>query len=390
MHGGNVKTLSITGLLAACLMMMLVALGGTKLATAQEHRRVKIPAVPGEQAPPADPGQNNFGWPILTPGAGGQKPPMMPRPEPKIGTFALEDISLSDPFIYPDEKSRTYYLTGTGGYLYKSKDLLTWTGPYSVIDLKGTWMEGKFVAAAEIHHIGQKYYMAGTWNDHSHLIENIPRRYNVPTNQTQLLVADTPDGPYKPLVPEFDFCLGPGDWDIIDGTLYEEDGTIYMVFVHEWTQIIDGTIDYMPLSKDLTRRTAEPTTIFRASEAPWVREMNSIGEATFGLKMPGWVTDGPQLFRTQTGKLGMLWSSWGEHRYAQGVAYSVSGSIKGPWVQEPEAFKGDNSGHGMLFRTFEGKLLLIIHHSEGNGPRKPQLWNVDDSGDKLVLKDRYR
>lgn len=203
-------------------------------------------------------------------------------------------------------------------------------------------------------------------------------------------MADTPDGPYKPLVPEFDFCLGPGNWDIIDGTLYEEDGTIYMVFVHEWTQIIDGTIAYMPLSKDLTRRTAEPTTIFRASEAPWVKEMNSIGEATFGLKMPGWVTDGPQLFRTQTGKLGMLWSSWGEHRYAQGVAYSVSGSIKGPWVQEPEAFKGDNSGHGMLFRTFEGKLLLIIHHAEGNGPRKPQLWNVDDSGDKLVLKDRYR
>lgn len=151
------KTVSITGLPAACLIMMLVAVGGTKLATAQEHTRVKIPAVPGEQAPPADPGQNNFGGPILTPGAGGQKRPMMmPRPEPKIGTVAFEDLSMSDPFIYPDEKSRTYYLTGTGGRLYKSKDLRTWTGPYSIIDLKGTWMEGNFVAAAEIHHIGQK------------------------------------------------------------------------------------------------------------------------------------------------------------------------------------------------------------------------------------------
>jgi hypothetical protein len=147
---------------------------------------------------------------------------------------------------------------------------------------------------------------------------------------------------------------------------------------------------YMPLSKDLTRRTAEPTTIFRASEATWSKEMNSIGEATFALKMPGWVTDGPQLFRTQTGRLGMLWSSWGEHRYAQGVAYSTSGSIKGPWVQEKEALKGDNSGHGMLFRTFEGKLLFILHHAEEKGPRKPQIWNVDDSGDKLVLQDRYR
>jgi hypothetical protein len=105
--------------------------------------------------------------------------------------------------------------------------------------------------------------------------------------------------------------------------------------------------------------------------------------------MPGWVTDGPQLFKTQTGKLGMLWASWGDHRYAQGVAYSTSGSIKGPWVQVKDALRSDNSGHGMLFRTFEGKVLFIIHHAEDKGPRKPQIWDVDDSGDKLVIKDRH-
>ncbi|NLD63316.1 MAG: family 43 glycosylhydrolase [Bacteroidales bacterium] len=296
---------------------------------------------------------------------------------------------MSDPFIFPDTKSRTYYLTGTGGRLYKSTDLKMWTGPYSIIDLTGTWMDGNFVAAAEIHYIGGKYYLAGTWNDHSVVIQAVPRRYNVPLNQTQLLVSDSPEGPYKPLVDEHDFCLGPEDWDIIDGTLYEENDTTYMVFVHEWTQLIDGTMDYMPLSKDLTHRTAEPTTIFRASEASWSKEMNSIGEATFGMKMPGWVTDGPQLFRTKTGKLGMLWSSWGVNRYAQGIAYSESGTIKGPWIQEKEAFKGDNSGHGMLFTTFEGKRLFIIHHAEGNGPRKPQLYEVDDSSDKLILGNRY-
>jgi len=85
----------------------------------------------------------------------------------------------------------------------------------------------------------------------------------------------------------------------------------------------------------------------------------------------------------------MLWSSWGERRYAQGVAYSESGSIKGPWVQEEEPFMSDNSGHGMLFTTFEGKRLFVVHHAEPNGPRKPQLWEVDDSGDKLVLGARY-
>jgi len=353
----------------------------------QPDKTVKKQLVPGEQAPPADAGQNNFGGPRPSVGAGGAARPVKrtPRPEPEIKTVSLDELSMSDPFIYPDEKTHTYLLTNSGGRLYKSKDLKMWTGPYSVTDLTGTWMNGLFPAAAEIHHIGSKYYYAGTWSDHSTLIQVVPRRYNVPRNQTQLLVANSPEGPYKPLVADKEFCLGPEDWDIIDGTLYQENDTTYMVFVHEWTQLIDGTMDYMPLSMDLTHRTAEPTTIFRASEAAWSKEMNSIGEATFGLKMPGWVTDGPQLFRTKSGKLGMLWSSWGDHRYAQGIAYSVSGKIKGPWIQEKEAFKGDNSGHGMLFTTFEGKRLYIVHHSEGKGPRKPEIWDVDDSGDKLVL-----
>jgi len=33
---------------------------------------------------------------------------------------------------------------------------------------------------------------------------------------------------------------------------------------------------------------------------------------------------------TKTGKLGMLWASWGENRYAQGVAYSESGKLLDP------------------------------------------------------------
>lgn len=343
----------------------------------------------GEQAPLANPGQNNFGGVITANGERPKRPATRPqRPTPEVKTVHITELSMSDPFIYPDPETQTYYLTSTGGMLYKSKDLQMWTGPYQVIDLSGTWMDGNFVAAAEIHKFGDKYYYAGTWNNHGVCIEQVPRRYNVPLNQTQLLVSDNIEGPYLPLVKDSTFCLGPVDWDIIDGTLYEEDGVKYMVIVHEWTQLIDGTMAYMPLSDDLTHRTAEPTTIFRASEAPWSKEMNSIGEATFGMKMPGWVTDGPQMFRTQTGVLGMLWSSWGDNRYAQGIAYSTSGSIKGPWVQEENYFKGDNSGHGMLFRTFEGELLYAVHHVDGNGPRKPQIWTVDDSTDKLILGKR--
>jgi hypothetical protein len=396
------KTIYGVSLAAAVIAAVATLSFGQAPAGTQPGEKKQI--VPGEQAPRADPGQRNFGG--MAPGAGamgggarrgGAPGGTMPARGGGMGGMGgggattLESMSMSDPFVFADEKSHTYYLMGSGGRMYKSADLKTWTSVAGqATDLSGTWMQGNFVAAPEIFKIGDKYYYAGTYSDHSHLIEQVPRRYNVPRNQTQLLVADAPEGPYKPLVADKEFCLGPEDWDIIDGTLYQEEGVTYMVMVHEWTQLIDGTMAYMPLSKDLTHRTAEPTTIFRASEAAWSKEMNSIGEATFGLKMPGWVTDGPQMFRTKTGKLGMLWSSWGEHRYAQGVAYSTSGSIKGPWVQEKEAFKGDNSGHGMLFKTFEGKLLFIVHHAEGDsGVRKPELWEVDDSGDKLVLGKKY-
>lgn len=402
-------------LIKSAAVLTIAAMSFGTLLAQQDFTNEKIVSVPfGEQAPSANPGQRNFGgmMPAMRPsqnaqgGQAAQRPamqrPPMQMPAGGMGGFGggqrpaqqtriqnLKDMSMSDPFIYPDPETKTYWLTSTGGSLYKSKDLQQWEGPYNVIDLSGTWMQGNFVAAAEIHKFGDKYYYAGTWNSHRICIEQVPRRYNVPLNQTQLLVSDKIDGPYKPLVPDSTFCLGPTDWDIIDGTLYEENDTIYMVFVHEWTQLIDGTMDYMPLTKDLKYRTANPTTMFRASEAPWSKEMNSIGEATFGMKMPGWVTDGPEMFRTQTGVLGMLWSSWGENRYAQGIAYSTSGSIKGPWIQEEKAFKGDNSGHGMLFRTFEGQLLYIVHHAEGeNGARKPQIWTVDDSGDKLILGEQ--
>lgn len=380
-------------LLSAFAALAALMLAGCSTSPKQEETSAHEVVLPGEQAPPMDAGQNNFGGSATDRGdTTGRAERLRQRAAEmnRIRTVHFNDLTMSDPYIYPDPETETYYLTSSGGRMWKSKDLVMWEGPYNVIDLSGTWCEkAGFAAAAEIHKVGDYYYYAGTWSDHGDLIEQVPRRYNVPHNQTYLLRSENVEGPYVPfsVTPGYDYQ--PREWDCIDGTLYEEDGRIYMVFVHEWTQIIDGTMDYIELSSDLTHTISDhPVTLFRASEAPYCGEMNSLGEATFGLKMPGWVTDGPQLFRTQTGRLGMLWSTWGEERYLQAVCYSESGTIDGPWVQEPEPFLSNNSGHGMLFRDFDGRLLYVVHHAEGDGPRKPQLWNVDDSGDRLVLKDR--
>ena len=376
----------INVLTSFALAAMMIAACGTNAPAPTATEPVKIE--PGEQAPLADPGQKNFGGmatgaPRDTTGMA-ERMRRMREEQNRIRTVHFNDLSMSDPFIYPDPETKTYYLTSSGGRQYRSKDLVMWEGPYNVVDLSGTWCEkAGFAAAAEIHKIGDYYYYAGTWSDHSDLIQQVPRRYNVPHNQTYLLRSESPEGPFVPfsVTPGYDYQ--PREWDCIDGTLYEEDGHIYMIFVHEWTQIIDGTMDYIELSQDLTHTISPwPVTMFRASEAPSCGEMNGLGEATFGLKMPGWVTDGPQMFRTQTGRLGMFWSTWGKERYLQEVCYSESGTIAGPWVQV--IFDRDG-GHGMLFRTFDGELRYVVHHVEGNGPRKPQYWTVDDSGDKLKL-----
>ena len=165
----------------------------------QEKPAEKVIVQPGEQAPLADPGQKNFGGSAVIPSQPRDTTGMAERMRRmreemnKIRTVHFNDLSMSDPFIIPDPETQTYYLTSTGGRLYKSKDLVWWEGPYNIIDIEGTWLKtGGGPAASEIHKIGDYYYYAGTWNDHADLIQQVPRRYNVPHNQTYLLRSKRP------------------------------------------------------------------------------------------------------------------------------------------------------------------------------------------------------
>lgn len=88
----------------------------------------------------------------------------------------------------------------------------------------------------------------------------------------------------------------------------------------------------------------------------------------------------------------MIWTSWVYDVYTQGVAYSKSGTLDGPWVQEKEPVTPSNYGHGMLFRTLDGKLLMSIHSHKniyGRYLRVPHLFEMDLSGDKLVVGKPY-
>jgi hypothetical protein len=176
----------------------------------------------------------------------------------------------------------------------------------------------------------------------------------------------------------------PANKPTLDGTFWVEDGRPYMIYCYEWLQNWNGTIERIELKPDLSGSIGEGKLLFRASDSPWSKERNEEGKI-----VPNKVTDGPFVFRTQTGKLGMLWTSWIHDVYTQGVAYSQSGTIDGPWIQEKEPITPPDFGHGMLFRTFEGKLLMAVHrHKNINGRyiRIPCLFEVDDSGDKIIVR----
>ncbi len=306
--------------------------------------------------------------------------------EPRLReNIPLDSIRLSDPCILADSKTKTYFMTGTGGMLWKSKDLKLWSGPFRVVKTNPeSWMgHNPMIWAAELHKYKGKYYYFATFTNRDVKIDTV-RGNVIERRACHVLVSDKPDGPYLPMSdPEY----LPANMSTLDGTFWVEDGKPYMIYCYEWLQNWNGTIEKIQLKPDLSGSIGESKLLFRASDSPWSKERNEHGNEIFNK-----VTDGPWLFRTKTGKLGMIWTSWVYDVYTQGVAYSESGKLEGPWKHEPEPITPPNFGHGMLFRTFDGKLLMSVHsHENINGRylRVPHLFEMDDKEEKLITLKPY-
>ncbi len=293
-----------------------------------------------------------------------------------------DSIRLSDPFVLADDVTKTYYMTGTGGMMWKSKDLNVWSGPYRVTQTNpDSWMgPNPMIWAAELHQYKGKYYYFATFTNQKQIIESY-RGNDIERRASHVLVADRPDGPYRPMA---DATYLPADMPTLDGTFWvDTDGKPYMVYCWEWLQNWNGTIEKIQLKDDLSGSVGRGQLMFRSSDSPWSKEKDDKGNI-----VPNKVTDGPFLFRTSTGRLGMLWTSWIYDVYTQGVAYSESGTLDGPWIQEKDPITPPNYGHGMIFKTFDGRLLLSCHsHKKVNGRtvRIPRFFEVSLEGDRLTL-----
>ena len=116
----------------------------------------------------------------------------------------LETIHAQDVDIFPDGKTKTYYMIASGGggvRAWTSTNLIDWQGPKTIfrtppdiwgdIPTEGIW-------APEMHEYKGKYYLFLTFSSR-HLLEEQWHDWRPRvTRGSQILWSDSPTGPYKP------------------------------------------------------------------------------------------------------------------------------------------------------------------------------------------------
>lgn len=287
--------------------------------------------------------------------------------------MTINEINIRDPFVlYEDGKNYMYgtrakdFGRKTAGFdVYISTDLINWSNPIECFNSALYNMNYDVNWAPEVHKYKDAYYMFATFTRESNNLRG-----------TFILKANNPLGPF---VPHSNGVVTPEEWECIDGTFYMSgDGKPYIVFCHEHTQIIDGTICYAPLNEELTERIGDAVTLFKASEPYWADESKDENEHR--------VTDGPFLYRTRTNELFMLWSTFIKGNYAECMVKFTDGKL-GMNFEHLAPLIDDDGGHGMIFCSNE-TLYLTYHSPNKTGYEKPCFVEIEDKGDCIYIKQR--
>ena len=279
-----------------------------------------------------------------------------------------DEINIRDPFIL--NENGKYYLYGTraanfgqktkGFDVYVSEDLQNWSDPIICFNSEEHGLNRDVNWAPEVHKYNGAYYMFATFTKPNNL------------RGTYILKAENPLGPF---VPHSDGAVTPYDWESLDGTLYVENGKPYIVFCHEHTQIIDGTICFAQLSEDLTKRVSEPVYLFSASSPEWA-DVKKDGEH--------YITDGPFMFRTKDNTLLMIWSTFIEKNYVEALVRFKDGVLNTDFEHLNPSIT-DDGGHCMIFEA-NGKLYLTFHSPNQTDYERVRLIEIEDCGDEIRKK----
>ncbi len=315
----------------------------------------------------------------------------------------INDLIVHDPHILADAASKTYYLYGqyspkkewqaklvqsphgrAGVIAYTSQDLEHWSEPKLVFEIPdGFWADATDAPwAPEVHAWRGKYYLFCTFNDWNTKLDDRPGRPPITKRQTQILVSDSPLGPFRPFANE---PTSPPGTMALDGTFFvDADGAPWFIYAHEWIQITDGSFEAIRVTADLSKTIGDPIVLFRAGAVDWTKREIRYRN---GPPVPGIVTDGASLHRMKSGVLACFWASWSKDRqYAESIAYSDNGKLEGPWRHEPAPILQDDVGHGSVFTAFDGRLLLVIHKYFRQPATRVQIYELEESPDRIRVK----
>ncbi len=294
-------------------------------------------------------------------------------------TFSRDEFRIRDPFVLAE--NGTYYLYeskpwngGKGVAVRTSKDLENWTDKEMVMTLPSE-VNNTAVWAPEVHKYKGAYWLFTTLTfpvDPAKPIKPMTQKGfkggNLQPRGVWVFKSDSPRGPFKPVK---NGSVTPADWMCLDGTLWVEDGVPWMVFCHEWCQTGNGRMMAAPMNEDLSAFTAEPIELFRAADVSGGRN----------------VTDGPFLMKPKGVGLRMIWSNFIEgHGYCVIQCKSISGKVKGPWVMHTPLFENDG-GHGMLFKTFDDKLMITLHQPNKSPNERMKIYPIGTTWEGLSRID---
>ena len=319
------------------------------------------------------------------------------------------DFRVRDPYVVPCSEDGLYHLFisdewsgGVGVSVRTSQDLKMWSEPKKVLTIPDTW---KVIDtwAPEVHRFAGMWYMFVTLGrerpdlppmkllstDPDFLKQYGPASFAKRRRLgTYVFRSSNLDGPYEPVANE---AVTPVDRMALDGTLWVEGGKPYMVFSWDWPQLGIGECAVAPLKQDFSAFAGEPKTLFRASDI-----------ATNAWKAN---VDGPFLYRSEkSGKLFAIWSTVGlgsdfergrpifegmkDGAYSVILCESSSKRLAGPWVNHRVIYSR-NGGHGMFFKSFDGQLVLAMHHPEKWFFERAVFFLVEDRGDLLVIGEMF-
>ena len=292
-----------------------------------------------------------------------------------------DEINIRDPFVlrYLD----TYYLYGTrsetcwgpadGFDCYTSRDLEEFEGPFEIFHRPEGFFADTCYWAPECIFLKDAFYLITTFGSTD---PNTKKGIYV-------LKSDSPTGPFIP----YSQRLTPAEWTCIDGTVYFEQDTAYLVFSHSLEdnpEGVNGDFCRLKLKHDLSAPDGAPEVMFSAKDAPWARPV-PFAKAEFNIEGDAYFSDGPFLIKADDSALYMIFSSWSNGGYAIGAARSESGSIQGPWCLQERPLFPENGGRGMLFKDNRENLLLTLHYPNDKHMEHPCFTPVRVENNELSL-----